>query len=109
LKIIVDETMRCRKIVKGLLDFARQTKPQKQAVSLNQVIADVVNLVGKQAAFRDIDIQMDLAADLPAVMADQDQMRQVVLNAVLNAARPCTRVASCGLHHVTIRRARRLR
>ncbi|MBP1601044.1 MAG: integral rane sensor signal transduction histidine kinase [Acidobacteria bacterium] len=86
LKIIVDETMRCRKIVKGLLDFARQTKPQKQAVSLNQVIADVVNLVGKQAAFRDIDIQMDLAADLPAVMADQDQMRQVVLNAVLNAA-----------------------
>ena len=86
LKIIVDETMRCRKIVKGLLDFARQTRPHKQAVSLNQVIADVMNLVGKQAAFRDINVQMDLASDLPAVMVDQDQMRQVVLNAVLNAA-----------------------
>jgi two-component system NtrC family sensor kinase len=86
LKIIVDETMRCRKIVKGLLDFARQTRPHKQAVDLNQVIADVMNLVGKQAAFRDINVQMDLASDLPAVMVDQDQMRQVVLNAVLNAA-----------------------
>jgi two-component system NtrC family sensor kinase len=85
-RIIVDETMRCRKIVKGLLDFARQTKPQKQAVSLNQVIADVMSLVGKQAAFRDIDVGMDLASDLPNVMADQDQMRQVVLNVVLNAA-----------------------
>ena len=86
LKIIVDETLRCRKIVKGLLDFARQTKPQKQAVSLNKVIADVMSLVGKQAAFRDIDVKMDLASDLPEVMADQDQMRQVVLNVVLNAA-----------------------
>lgn len=86
LKIIVDETLRCRKIVKGLLDFARQTKPLKQAVNLNQVIADVMNLVGKQAAFRDIDVHMDLTSDLPSIMADQDQMRQVVLNSVLNAA-----------------------
>ncbi len=86
LKVIVDETMRCRKIVKGLLDFARQTKPQKQAVNFNIVIADVLNLVGKQAMFRDIVTRLDLAPDLPAVMADQDQMRQVVLNVVLNAA-----------------------
>jgi len=86
LKIIVDETMRCRRIVKGLLDFARQTQPHRQLVDLNQVIEDVISLVGKQASFRDIKAKFDLAADLPKVMVDQDQMRQVVLNIVLNAA-----------------------
>jgi two-component system NtrC family sensor kinase len=86
LQIIVDETLRCRKIVKGLLDFARQTKPQKQAVDLNSVVEDVLNLVRNQASFRDIALATALDRRLPAVMADRDQMRQVVLNTVLNAA-----------------------
>ncbi|HUI69197.1 MAG TPA: cache domain-containing protein [Spirochaetia bacterium] len=86
LQVIVDETLRCRKIVKGLLDFARQTKPQKQIVDLNSVVEDVLNFVRNQASFRDIAIEADLQAGLPAVMADRDQMRQVVLNIVLNAA-----------------------
>jgi two-component system NtrC family sensor kinase len=86
LQTIVDETLRCRKVVKGLLDFARQTKPLKQAVNLNQVVEDVLNLVKNQAAFRNIAFNTGLQTNLPAVMADRDQMRQVVLNIVLNAA-----------------------
>jgi two-component system NtrC family sensor kinase len=86
LQIIVDETLRCRKIVKGLLDFARQTAPLKQAVNLNQVLEDVLNLVKNQAGFRNISFATQLQEDLPTVMADRDQMRQVVLNIVLNAA-----------------------
>ena len=85
LQIIVDETLRCRKIVKGLLDFARQTAPLKQAVDLNQVVEDVLNLVKNQAAFRNITFTTELAGGLPTVLADKDQMRQVVLNIVLNA------------------------
>jgi len=85
LQIIVDETLRCRKIVKGLLDFARQTAPLKQAVNLNQVVDDVLNLVKNQAAFRNINFATELADGLPTVLADKDQMRQVVLNIVLNA------------------------
>jgi two-component system NtrC family sensor kinase len=83
---IVDETLRCRKIVKGLLDFARQTKPMKQAVNLNQVVDDVLSLVRNQATFQNIAFDTRFQADLPAVMADKDQMRQVVLNIVINAA-----------------------
>jgi len=86
LQVIVDETLRCRKIVKGLLDFARQTKPQKQIVDMNGVVEDVLNLVRNQASFRDIAIETELDPKLPPVMADRDQMRQVVLNIVLNAA-----------------------
>jgi len=56
LKVIVEESLRCRKIVKGLLDFARQSPPQKQLLSLNQVIEDVITLVRNQANFRNIKI-----------------------------------------------------
>jgi two-component system NtrC family sensor kinase len=86
LQIIVDETLRCRKIVKGLLDFARQSKPQKQAVDLNQVAEDVLNLVKNQAIFQNIVVDLELDRSISPVMADKDQMRQVVLNIVLNAA-----------------------
>jgi two-component system, NtrC family, sensor kinase len=83
---IVNETLRCRKIVKGLLDFSRQTKPQRTLLNMNQVVEDVLALVRNQTVFRSIRITYDLDSKLPAVLADADQMRQVVLNIVLNAA-----------------------
>ncbi len=86
LQAIVDETLRCRKIVKGLLDFARQTKPQKQRLDLNKVASDVIALVRNQASFQNISLDTDLDPALPPVLADADQMRQVVLNIILNAA-----------------------
>ena len=86
LQTIVDETLRCRKIVKGLLDFARQTKPQKQQLDLNKVTEDVLALVRNQASFQNIAIRTELDPNLPPVLADADQMRQVLLNIILNAA-----------------------
>jgi two-component system NtrC family sensor kinase len=86
LQTIVDETLRCRRIVKGLLDFARQTRPQKASLAVNQAVEDVLALVRNQAGFRNIAVSLDLDPALPAVMADADQIRQVVLNIVLNAA-----------------------
>jgi two-component system NtrC family sensor kinase len=86
LQTVVDETLRCRKIVKGLLDFARQTKPQKQRLDLNKVADDVITLVRNQASFQSIVLRAELNSGIPMVFADADQMRQVVLNIILNAA-----------------------
>jgi two-component system, NtrC family, sensor kinase len=86
LQSIVDETLRCRKIVKGLLDFARQTKPQKQDLNINKVAEDVLALVRNQASFQNITIHTELDPQIRSVLADADQMRQVVLNIILNAA-----------------------
>ena len=86
LQTIVSETLRCRKIVKGLLDFARQSEPQKQILDLNKTTEDVLSLVRNQASFQNISIRIELDPLLPSVFADADQMRQVLLNIVLNAA-----------------------
>jgi two-component system NtrC family sensor kinase len=86
IQTIVNETLRCRRIVKSLLDFSRQTKPQRTLLELNQVVEDVLALVRNQTVFRSIRIVYDLDPHLPTVLADADQIRQVVLNIVLNAA-----------------------
>jgi two-component system, NtrC family, sensor kinase len=86
LQTIVTETLRCRKIVKGLLDFARQTKPQRTLLDMNQIVEDVLALVRNQTTFRSVRVVNELHPNLPSVLADADQMRQVVLNIVLNAA-----------------------
>ena len=68
LQTIVTETLRCRKIVKGLLDFARQTKPQRTLLDMNQVVEDVLALVRNQTTFRNVRVVNDLHPE-PAVGA----------------------------------------
>jgi len=85
LRIIADETLRCRKIVASLLDFARQTKPAKKLENINDVIAESVALTRKQAAFNDVAIEQDFSDNLPHIYADKDQLQQSVINLTLNA------------------------
>lgn len=85
LEVIVNETLRCRRIVKGLLDFSRQTLPQKQLVNINSAIREIYNLVKNQKNFKDIKIQFNLKEDLPDILADKDQINQVFLNIIINS------------------------
>lgn len=86
IKAIVDETLRCRQIVKGLLDFARQTEPKRITTNINEIIESVVSLVCNQASFQNIKIRKELSSDMPHMMLDSDQIKQVFMNIVLNAA-----------------------
>jgi two-component system, NtrC family, sensor kinase len=85
LEIISNEALRCRKIVKSLLDFARQNKSTKKVCDLNNVINESYILTRKQAAFGDIKVQTDLEDDLPLVNIDADQIQQTLINLILNA------------------------
>jgi two-component system NtrC family sensor kinase len=85
-EVIVRETIRCREIVKRLLDFARQTKPLKQSSNVNTIIENIIFLVRNQASFRNIAIIKNLSDYLPDIMADADQIQQVFINIILNAA-----------------------
>jgi two-component system, NtrC family, sensor kinase len=86
LEVIVRETKRCRDIVRGLLDFARQTPPQRRPTDLNEVVRRGLAIVMNQLALDRVSVDIDLAGDLGTVPADPNQIQQVVVNLVLNAA-----------------------
>jgi len=90
-EVMVKETIRCREIVKRLLDFARQTKPQKRLASINTLIENIILLVRNQASFRNITIDKELGENIPEVLADPDQIQQVFVNIILNAAEAMAR------------------
>jgi two-component system NtrC family sensor kinase len=85
LEEVIRQTERCRDIVKGLLEFSRQSKSHTELVDLNKVLDDTLSLVTKQALFFNINLVQDLAPDLPRVMADGSQFQQVFMNILMNA------------------------
>jgi len=84
-EVIVNETMRCRGIVRDLLDFSRQKAPQRQAMDISPVAARTVNMVQRQASFHDVQLELDLADGLPPAKVDPSQVQQAILNLVINA------------------------
>ncbi len=85
LSIISNEALRCRKIVKSLLDFARQNRSIKKMDNLNEVIRESLVLTRKQAKFNDVDLNAQLAENLPPASIDRDQIQQTLINLTLNA------------------------
>jgi len=86
LDVIVRETVRCRGIIRGLLDFARPAAPARKPMDLNEVVRRAVSVVMTQLALNHVDLSLDLASDLVTVQADANQIQQVVVNLMLNAA-----------------------
>jgi len=85
LGVIIRETTRVRGIVRGLLDFARESPPQKQWIDVNDVIAQTTTLVKSQKEFHKVTIVEDLGSDIPRILGDKNQLQQVFLNISLNA------------------------
>ena len=85
LETIAKETLRCRKIVKSLLDFARQSPPSKNLHDINDIVGESFLLTKKQAAFNNVELELKLAENLPYIYIDKDQIQQAVINLTLNA------------------------
>lgn len=86
LGVIIRETIRCREIVRNLLDFARLEKLALEEYNPNQIVEEALLLVHKLPQFRNITITRDLAEALPPIECDRQQLQQVILNLMLNAA-----------------------
>jgi two-component system NtrC family sensor kinase len=79
------EATRCRDIVRGLLDFARQTEPSVQEANVNEILERTFAVVENQAIFQNIRLHKSLGSSLPTIPLDVGQMQQVFTNIVLNA------------------------
>ncbi|MFC1776091.1 sensor histidine kinase [Pseudomonadota bacterium] len=86
LKIIVSETIRCREIVKSLLDFARQTTPKKRKADINDIIHRAVTVIENQLSIGRVELIMDLDDSIPKVTVDANQIQQVFINLIANAS-----------------------
>lgn len=82
---ITNETLRCRKIVASLLDFARQSKPAKKHHNINDIITECIQLTCKQAEFKDVQILQALSEKVPKLLLDKEQIQQALINLILNA------------------------
>jgi len=86
LQEIIDQTLRCKEIVQGLLNFARKTGEEKIPTQLNELLDKCISLMEKQALFHNIKVEREFEANLPTVLADPSQINQVFTNLIVNAA-----------------------
>jgi CheY-like chemotaxis protein len=85
LETINDGAQRVANVIQRLLAFARQYKPQRTYVNINDVIATTLDLRGYHLETSNIKVSMQLAPDLPVTIADAGQLQQVFLNLIVNA------------------------
>jgi two-component system NtrC family sensor kinase len=86
LQTIERESKRCGELVKSLLTFSRQAPSIREPNDLNTVVHRAVVLVQHKLSLQNIELQEKLATDLPAVLCDANQVQQVVLVLMMNAA-----------------------
>jgi len=86
LEEVVHQSQRCRDIVKGLLEFSRQSRMSAGLVELDKVLDDTLALITKQAAFFNVVVLKEYDPELPAVQANRSELQQVFMNILMNAA-----------------------
>jgi PAS domain S-box-containing protein len=79
------ELDRTTRIIRNLLDFARQSEPAIRPVEINKVVEAALLLVGHQISLENIKLEKKLDAQLPLVLADFDKIQQVLINIIINA------------------------
>jgi PAS domain S-box-containing protein len=102
LQIAIGEVERLTDTVSHTLDLARQPQQGMKPAQLNQVVERVLALTGKYLQHRHVALQHDLSPDLPLILASPDELVQVFLNLVLNAA---DAMAEGGILRITSRLA----
>lgn len=83
---VVNETSRVGRIVSDLLAFSRRSKPQSTRADLNGIVRSTLSLLSHKLKLNNVEVELQLAEDLPPVRCDSSQMQQVVINLVMNAA-----------------------
>jgi len=76
---------RAAKTITHMKDFARQSEVKSDHLDINKPIADVFKILGQQLRVHRIEVELELAEDLPLIIADHNRLEQVFINLVTNA------------------------
>lgn len=83
---IVKEATRCREIVKGLLDFARQTRIHPEDTDINTLLKDIAQICRREIETqkKNIEVMLELSSESAMCSVDASQLKQALLNIALN-------------------------
>ncbi len=84
------EVDRLDKLVGEFLRFARPATLSVKATELNETVVSVIALIENQAAAQSISIEKRLAENLPEVLIDAEQIKQILLNLAINSLQAMT-------------------
>jgi PAS domain S-box-containing protein len=82
---IFDNVGRCRTITHRLLGFSRRVDAAIETLDLNLIIREVIDFVEKEILYKNVEMKVTFAEDLPQIESDKGQLQQVVLNILNNA------------------------
>ena len=77
--------LHCNEVINSLLQFARQTKPSTALLDVNALLQETMLFVSHEAKKQQVSIDVSLQDNLPKIMADAGQIKQVFLNIIINA------------------------
>ena len=90
LETIYMEAQRANAITADLLSFARRGKPQRELISIQEVIQSSLELYIPRLRANNIELVVKLQPDIPSIMADPHQMQEVFVNIIINAEQAMT-------------------
>jgi two-component system NtrC family sensor kinase len=85
LELIVQETIRCKRIIQELLEFSRESEPHMTQSNVNEIIEKTLHILENEFHLRHITLEKQLFAEMPDTLLDKDQIEQVFVNLLLNA------------------------
>ena len=101
LTTVEKESLRCKRIVQNLLDFARHSEPTPHLININELIDASCELVEHQISLQNVKLVKVYDPALPSIMADLSQLQQVFINIMLNAYQA---MPDGGTLHITTRK-----
>ena len=85
LELIVQETIRCKRIIQELLEFSRESEPNIVLANINDTIERALHILENEFRLRHIRLEKQLSSETPDILMDKSQIEQVLVNLLLNA------------------------
>src|SRR5207245_811864 len=83
--VVAEDVARIERLIQEILDYARYMQPKFQEDDINVIVESCLYFVRFKADSKAALVKKDLAADLPSVLLDRQQIKQVLLNLFINA------------------------